>query len=188
MMTSAFRRTLRCKTPSHPAPRPGLLSRFARRQEGSISVESALFLTMVSLGAAQMISLKGASNAKSEMADALHVTSQYVVRGGTNIARIEALFEQNYGAAPESLSTSVLCAATPPMNEDGSVDTSEDVIASYRQTGMQTVQHTQKEDGSWGDCNTNFPYRFLDLLATDTAPRMFRQERQTVSARIRVPI
>lgn len=173
---------------SLPARLAANIQRFRAERDGSISVEGAVFISLLSLGAAQMITIKAATDMKSRLSDSLHLSSQYIVQGGSNLERLEALFELNYGAKPASMTKSLLCAVPPTLMEDGSLDTSEETLELYKKQGVRSYANVQNSDGSWADCSATHPMRFLDIQVTDDAPKIFSKERMDVTSRLRIKI
>ncbi len=164
------------------------IGRFQRGRSGSIAVEGAMFLSLICFGAMQLISIKSTSDMRSRMGDALHVSAQYISQGGTDLSRLETLFTQNYGSTPDSIDTSIICAAPPVTLNDGSLDTDKETVEAYAVYGTVKKPNAQKPNGDWANCSETHPYRFLDLKVSDEAPKMLNEKSELMTSRLRIRI
>lgn len=87
-----------------------LLNRFSANRKGSVIVEFAMVVPLVSGLFLVAVDVGGVGLAKNKVSNALRFSTQYIANGGTELSIAESIFATNYGDGYESFTTSMSCA------------------------------------------------------------------------------
>lgn len=167
------------------------LDGWRRDQTGSIAVEVACIAPLLALGAASMMNLKMAAQMHADMGDSLRIASQHILDGGTDLARVEALFKANYGRTPQTFNKALVCACSPQYSSDTS-DEEQPKSDEFAQTTNRS-QNLDNTDEEWYKCNNSCqggeePMSFVEFLVTDTAPKPLVGEQPLLHAKLLVRV
>lgn len=126
------------------------LGSFLRREDGSIAVEGAMVLSVLSIGFVGLADVGLASYKHAQMNSALRSAAQHIINEGSSTQLVEELFRLNYKDPNASFTSRLVCrCARERVIAAGTVDPQAEPPAPL----TEDVSVVQQQDGTWGQCS-----------------------------------
>lgn len=165
-------------------------SSFLRREDGSIAVEGAMVLSVLSISFVGLADVGVAAYKHAQINSSLRSASQHILNDGMNTQLVEDLFRLNYTDPNATFSSKLICrcARERTIAAGGTVDPNAAPPAPPKSEEITVVQ----QNGEWSQCSLacgdQAIVKYLGFDATAIVKSLIKPKDTPISASIYVRV